>query len=62
METAAYHFHCSPELSKKLLLKAGDEVGEVQWLKVDDSTDHYKNLYASHKFIVDLAVKRLKNQ
>jgi len=59
METAAIHFHCSPELAKALPLKAGDDAGEVQWLKVSESTPEYRNLFASHKDFADLAVKEL---
>jgi len=59
METAAYHFHCPPELSKALTLKAGDDAAQVKWLKVDQDAEHYKNLFASHKSLVDLAVKGL---
>jgi len=62
METAAYHFHCSPELAKALTLKAGDDAAQVKWLNVGDDVDHYKNLFASHKAMVDLAVKGLKQQ
>ena len=29
METTAFHFHCSPEIGRRLPLKAGDDAGQV---------------------------------
>jgi len=60
METAAIHFHCSPELAKALPLKAGDDAAQVRWLKVSDSQPEYQNLFASHKSFADLAVSKLR--
>ena len=39
METAAYHFHCSPELGGMLNLKAGDDAGQVEWLNINPTTE-----------------------
>ena len=39
METAAYHFHCSPELEVMLNLKAGDDAGQVEWLNINPTTE-----------------------
>ena len=39
METAAYHFHCSPELGGMLNLKAGDDAGQVEWLNINATTE-----------------------
>ena len=49
METAAYHFHCSPELGGMLNLKAGDDAGQVEWLNINRTTDFlYDFRYGHH--------------
>jgi len=60
METTAYHFHCSPELSAMLPLAAGDDASDVMWLDIDDSIDKYANLYASHKEWVDAVAVKIR--
>jgi len=62
METAAIHFHCSPELAKALPLKAGDDAAAVRWLKVDEQQAEYQKLFASHKHLADLAVDGLRGE
>ena len=36
-----------------LMLHAGDDAAEVQWLEVGDHESQYCKLYASHKHMVD---------
>jgi len=62
METVAMHFHCPPQLGKLLLLHAGDDAAEVQWLDIDEANEHYRNLYASHKGMVDDAIVELQKR
>lgn len=56
METTAFHFHCSPEVARRLPLEAGDDAAKVQWLDVTMSNPQYRDLYASHRAMVDDAV------
>jgi len=60
METAAYLYHCSPEIAKALPLTAGDDAAHVKWLAIDDSDKHYRDLFASHKYFVDHAAAKLR--
>ena len=46
METTAYHFHCTPELGQMLNLKAEDDVGEAEWLKINPTTEPRYNHHA----------------
>ena len=62
METVAMHFHCPPALGKLLLLHAGDDAAEVQWLDIDEANEHYRNLYASHKGMVNDAIAELRQR
>ena len=56
METLAMHFHCSHRLGEMLPLHAGDDAAAVRWLEAGDHNPIYRNLYASHKQIVDRIV------
>ena len=50
------------QLGKLLLLHAGDDAAEVQWLDIDETNEHYRNLYASHKGMVDDAIVELQKR
>jgi ADP-ribose pyrophosphatase len=52
-ETIAFHFHCSAELGAQLPLSAGDDAGDVMWLDVDIEDERYRDLYGSHRDLVD---------
>jgi hypothetical protein len=56
METLAMHFHCTRRLGEMLPLHAGDDAAAVRWLEAGDHNPLYRNLYASHKQIVDRIV------
>ena len=56
METTAFHFHCSPEIGRRLPLKAGDDAGQVMWLDVSMADETYCNLYGGHRSLIDEAV------
>ena len=60
METSAFHFHCSDELGAKLPLHAGDDAAKVRWLDLREDEADYQRLYASHKAMVDAAVRKLR--
>ena len=62
MESAVFHFHCTPELGKLLPLEAGDDAASVKWLDVDDSNATFANLYASHKDFVKKAVEAMEGR
>lgn len=57
METTCVHFHIDDEdLAKNLKLEAGSDAAKVKWVTITDDL----KLYASHKDMVDLAVKNFK--
>jgi len=56
IETTAFHFHCAPEIGDKLPLKAGDDAGQVMWLDVSTSNPTYRELYGSHRALIDEAI------
>lgn len=58
MESTAFHFHCPDEIASKLPLKAGDDAGQVMWMDVSESNELYRNLYGSHKHLIEEAVRR----
>ena len=76
IETTVYHFHISGttntefdflqinEKNRKWKVRIGseDEVVEVEfsWLNVDKGSAAYRELYASHKFFVDLCMPQCK--
>mmetsp|Transcript_27665 Transcript_27665/g.84338 ORF Transcript_27665/g.84338 Transcript_27665/m.84338 type:complete len:274 (-) Transcript_27665:617-1438(-) len=53
METVAMHFHCPDELGEMLTLAAGDDACDVKWLEVGEHCPQYRQLYASHKHMID---------
>ena len=53
------HFHCSPTVAVELELRAGDDAANVCWLDVDDEVPEFRNLYANHKHMVELALKQV---
>ena len=53
METTALHFHCNDECARFLQLRAGDNAQGVQWIDIDQTSDTYIGLYASHRDWVD---------
>ena len=42
--------------------QAGDDAARVKWLEVDEKSDEYRKLYASHKSMVDLAARSLRSK
>jgi len=42
METVAMRFHCPDELGRMLMLNAGDDACEVQWLEVGEHCEQYR--------------------
>eukprot|EP00298_Acanthocystis_sp_HF-20_P004326 c14662_g3_i1.p1 GENE.c14662_g3_i1~~c14662_g3_i1.p1 ORF type:complete len:304 (+),score=132.98 c14662_g3_i1:80-991(+) len=52
METKAVNFHCSPELAKRIQLKAGDDATAVSWLEIKRGSETIEKLFASHKEFV----------
>ena len=62
METTAFHFHCPPNLAKRLNLQHGDDAAKVTWLHVNaDEEPRYAALYANHREMVDIVKDRLTN-
>ena len=59
METTAVHFHCPEYLAKAIKLEAGDDAQKVQWLDMTLLEPRYRNLYASHKMMTDIAKKHI---
>lgn len=57
METTVVAFLCSEDVVKNLKVKAGDDAKNVDWITCDNSDNRYMNLYASHKYFVDQAIK-----
>ena len=60
METTAYHYHCSPELGKRLPLAAGTDAVSCKWLDVDPNHEDYAHLYASHRQWVDEIARHME--
>ena len=61
MESAVFHFHCSPELGQLLPLHAGDDAAAVMWLDIESSNATFANLYASHRDFVMAAVEQMSS-
>ncbi len=57
IETSVFHKHLSPELSKLIKPKAGDDAKEVWWMPLTEGS--INNLYANHEDFVRLALSRL---
>ena len=47
-------------LTKDFELEAGDDAGDVTWMKIDLGNPNFK-LYASHRRFVEMAVHYIKN-
>jgi len=53
METVCVHFHIDdPHLAANLKLVGGDDASQARWLNIDDSEEHFRKLYASHRKMV----------
>lgn len=58
METTCYHFHIADDfLATHLKLSAGDDAAHSKWLDITDADPEFKNLYASHRSMVIMALK-----
>jgi len=64
METSTYHFHCPDGLGAKLPLNAVDDASKskVTWLNIDVNEPRYRDLYATHKAMVDKAVSKMSKR
>lgn len=62
IESAVFHRHLDESLASELtpLLHAGDDANEVKWLRATPDEPDMRSLYASHRPIVELAVRRWK--
>ena len=48
IETTAIHFHCSPDLARRIQLSPGEDASSVCWLRVDAEAEPRFNCSASH--------------
>lgn len=55
IETAAYHYHCNPEIAKSLPLNAGDDAKNVKWINIDNDL----HLHANHNDWVKLVAAKM---
>jgi len=62
IETTAMHFHCEQEMGEMLYLEAGDDAARVKWLEVNEKSDEYLKLYASHKQMIDIVARGFRSQ
>lgn len=60
METDAYHLHLSPEDGDKLVLSAGDDASDAQWIVC--SQEKIQQLYASHPRHVQMAISNFNQK